>query len=180
VFAQALAQVIAADASLAKVVRLEIYGADPDSISRQALRALPAGVVHEMGRLERDPATGKSGRDRVLERMNAVDCLLLLHGTEPFCAEYIPSKLYEYLWTQRPVLALVSDNPQMQRMLADEGHSVAAAADPQAVARTLAALLDRWRRGGLADSGRASPYTVQAAVRRLVAWGREAAARRGS
>jgi hypothetical protein len=180
VFAQALGQLLAADPGLANVVRVEIYGADPDSISRKALAALPAGVVREMGRLELDPATGKSGRERVLERMNAVDCLLLLHGTEPFCAEYIPSKLYEYLWTQRPILALVSENPQMQRMLAGEGHSVAPAADPQAVARTLAALLDRWRHGGLGDSGRPSPYTVQAAVRSLVAWGREAAARRGS
>ena len=180
VFAEALGQLIAADPGLAKIVRLEIYGAEPDSISRKALRALPQGVVHEMGRLELDPATGKSGRDRVLERMNAVDCLLLLHGTESFCAEYIPSKVYEYLWTQRPILALVSDNPQMQRMLAEEGHSVAPAADPHAVARTLAALLDRWRHGGLADSGRASPYTVRAAVQDLVAWGREAAARRGT
>jgi len=179
IFAEALGELIASDPGLAKVVRLEIYGADPDSVSRKALRALPGGVVHEMGRLELDPATGKSGRDRVLERMNAVDCLLLLHGTEPFCAEYIPSKLYEYLWTQRPILALVSDNPQMQRMLENEGHSVAPAADPQAVARALAALLDRWRGGGLGDSGRGSPYTVQAAVGELVSWAREAAARRG-
>jgi glycosyltransferase involved in cell wall biosynthesis len=180
VFAQALGQLVAADPGLAPVVRLEIYGADPDSISRRALKSLPEGVVREMGRLEHNAATGKSGRDRVLERMNAVDCLLLLHGTEPFCAEYIPSKLYEYLWTQRPILALVSDNPQMERMLVDQGHSVAPAADPQAVARALGELLDRWRRGGLADSGRPSPYTVRAAVEQLVAWGREAAARRGT
>jgi hypothetical protein len=105
---------------------------------------------------------------------------LLLHGTEPFCAEYIPSKLYEYLWTQRPILALVSDNPQMARMLADEGHMVAPASDAQAVARTLASLVDLWRRGGLADSGRPSPYTVEAAVAQLVGWAREAAAKRGS
>jgi hypothetical protein len=180
VFAQALGQLIAADPGLAKVVRLEIYGAEPDSISRRALQELPAGVVREMGRLELDPDTGKSGRDRVLERMNAVDCLLLLHGTEAFCAEYIPSKLYEYLWTQRPILALVSDNPQMERMLVAEGHVVAPAGDAHAVARALARLLDRWRGAGLPDSGRASPYTVRAAVEQLVAWGREAAARRGT
>ena len=68
--------------ALVQVVRLEIYGAIPDAISREALRALPPGVVDVKGRIERDPKTGESGRDRVLGRMNAVDCLLLLHGTD--------------------------------------------------------------------------------------------------
>ena len=180
VFAEGLRRLIEKEPALAQVVRLEIYGADPDAISREALRALPPGVVDVKGRLERDAKTGESGRDRVLGRMNAVDCLLLLHGTEPYCAEYIPSKLYEYLWTQRPILALVWKNPQMSRMLAEQGHIAVAADDAAAVEAALRGLVDRWRGAGLADSGRASPYTVDAAVQRLASWGRGAAARRGA
>ncbi len=180
IVAEALRRAIAADATLADVVRLEIYGSSLDAVSSEALRSLPSGMVEVKGRLERDPATGESGRDRVLKRMNAVDCLLLLHGTEPYCAEYIPSKVYEYLWTQRPILALVWRNPQMARMLTDLGHAAVAADDAPALEAALKDLIARWRRGALADSGRASPYTVEAAVRRLVAWAREAVARRSS
>jgi glycosyltransferase involved in cell wall biosynthesis len=178
VVVEALKRLLEKDPGLADVVRIEIYGADPDSVSREALRALPQGMVELKGRLERDPRTGESGRDRVVKRMNAVDCLLLLHGTEPFCAEYIPSKMYEYLWTQRPVLALTWRNPQMAKMLTELGHIAVPADDASAVEGALRSLLERWRRGELRDSGRASPYTVEAAVKSLVAWAREAAAKR--
>ena len=178
VVAQALQRLIVQDPALANILRLEIYGSDLDSVSREALRGLPAGMVETKGRLERDPATGESGRDRVVRRMNAVDCLLLLHGTEPFCAEYIPSKMYEYLWARRPIVALVWRNPQMTRMLNELGHIPVAADDVNAVEGALAALITRWRDDELVDSGKPSPYTVRAAVDQLVAWGREAAARR--
>ncbi len=177
VFAEALRRVIEKDPALADVVRVEIYGSEPDSVSREALRLLPRDVVEVKGRLERDLETGQSGRDRVVQRMNGVDCLLLLHGTEPSCAEYIPSKLYEYLWTQRPILALVWRNPQMARMLEELGHTIVAADDAAALEPALAGLISRWRRGELADSGRASPYTVDAAARQLVAWGRNSRTR---
>ena len=178
VFARAVKSLLEKEPEIAREMRIEIYGAQPDRISREALAALPPGVVKIVGRLENDPATGESGRDRVLKRMNAVDALLLLHGTEAFCAEYIPSKLYEYLWTERPILALVTDNPQMAAILEGEGHEAVRADDAAAVETALARLFERWRRGELRDSGRASPYTVASAARRLVAWGAEASARR--
>lgn len=178
VFARALKTLLGRQPALADEIRLEIYGAQPDRISREALAGLPAGVVNVVGRLETDPSTGESGRERVLKRMNAVDALLLLHGTESFCAEYIPSKLYEYLWTQRPILALVTDNPQMAAILQGEGHEAVRADDAAAVAAALARLVERWRCGELRDSGRASPYTVASAVRQLAAWAAEASARR--
>lgn len=180
VVAEALRRAIASEPALAEVVRLEIYGSGLDAVSRDALRSVPARMVDVKGRLERDPATGTSGRERVLERMNAVDCLLLLHGTEPYCAEYIPSKVYEYLWTRRPILALVWRNPQMARMLTRLGHTAVAADDAAGVESALKDLVARWRQGALADSDHASPYTVQAAVRQLVGWAREAAAGRKS
>ena len=178
VVAEALRRAIAADPALADVVRLEIYGSGLDAVSREALRTLPPGVVDVKGRLERDPASGESGRDRVLRRMNGVDCLLLLHGTEPYCAEYIPSKVYEYLWTRRPIVALVWRNPQMDRMLTDLGHIAVPADDAPALEAALEGLVARWRRGELGDSTRDSPYTAEAATRQLVSWARAAARRR--
>jgi hypothetical protein len=151
-------------------VRVHLYGGGVDAISREAIRALPPDVVQSFGRLESDPVSSESGRERVLKRMNAADCLLLLHGTEDYCAEYIPSKLYEYLWTQRPILALVWHNPQMKKMLEDIGHWAVDAVDTPAIERALRELIGQWQRGALADSGRASPYDVGSAVKRLVGW----------
>jgi hypothetical protein len=136
--------------------------------------------VRPFGRIEADPATGLSGRDQVLHRMRAVDVLLLLHGEDPLCEEYIPSKLYEYLWMQRPILSIVHRNPQMSAMIRGEGHVTVetgrSASDnaPEAVAQPLAIeierLYERWRSAGLPDSGRESPHTTQSAVRHLLGW----------
>jgi glycosyltransferase involved in cell wall biosynthesis len=175
VFLQALGRVL----SSAPELRVHLYGGSVDPISRAAIEQLPvAGVVESFGRLEADAASGESGRERVLKRMNAADCLLLLHGTEDFCEEYIPSKLYEYLWTERPILALVWRNPQMRRMLQDLGHWAVDADDAAEVEGALRELVDRWRRGDLADAGRPSPHTVKAAVTQLVGWGETAIAAR--
>lgn len=101
--------------------------------------------------------------------MNAADCLLLLHGTVPFCEEYIPSKLYEYLWTQRPVFALVWRNPQLENMLRELGHWAIKADDTETIAATLEELHARWMKNELADSSTPSPYTTAAATRQIVA-----------
>jgi len=180
VFLEALASVLQHRPELASVVRLEIYGSDPDAVSAAAIARFPyAGVVRQIGRLERDPATGESGRDRVLKRMQTVDALLLLHGTERFCEEYIPSKLYEYLWTERPIIALVWRNAHLERILRENGHWSVQADDVAAITAAIESLIDRWQANQLADSGRPSPYTSAAAVEQLLGWIEEIEARRG-
>jgi glycosyltransferase involved in cell wall biosynthesis len=155
---------------LAEHFRLHLYGGGVDPISARAIKEFPhPEMIEQFGRLETDPRTGESGRDRVLKRMNAADCLLLLHGTVPFCEEYIPSKLYEYLWTQRPILALVWRNPQMEQMLRKLGYWAVKADDTDMIAAALEELHTRWTQGKLADSGAQSPYTSAAATRQIVA-----------
>ncbi|MHB1238672.1 MAG: glycosyltransferase [Gallionella sp.] len=155
-------------------IRLHLYGGGIDPVSARALRDFPhPGMIEQFGRLETDPKTGESGRDQVLKRMNAADCLLLLHGTVPFCEEYIPSKMYEYLWTQRPILALVWHNPQMERMLRELGHWAVKADDPDLIASALEQLHARWMRDDLRDSGTPSAYTTEAATLRIIALARE-------
>jgi hypothetical protein len=131
-------------------------------------------MIKQLGRLEHDPVTGESGRERVLKRMNTVDVLLLLHGIEVFCEEYIPSKFYEYLWTQRPVLGLVWRNPHLERLLRENGHTAVAADNVDGICDELSALVDRWERAELVDSGLDSPYTAESATVQLVTWAREA------
>jgi len=134
--------------------------------------------VRHLGRIEADPATGQSGREQILRRMRSVDVLLLLHGEERICEEYIPSKLYEYLWMQRPILAVVHKNPQMVQMLLGQGHAAirtgeeigAAGVATIELARALEKMYDRWRTDGLPDSNRPSPYTTQVAVSQLLEW----------
>ncbi|MEO7623007.1 MAG: hypothetical protein ABIS30_08055, partial [Gallionella sp.] len=163
----------------AEHIRLHLYGGGIDAVSARALRDFPhPEMIEQFGRLETDPKSGESGRSRVIKRMNAADCLLLLHGTVPFCEEYIPSKMYEYLWTQRPILALVWHNPQMGKMLRELGHWAVQADDAESIAVALAALHGRWLRGELADSGAPSPYTTEAATRQIIALANESLQRR--
>lgn len=158
---------------------LHVYGGPLDAVSSEKIAGSKVGdCVRHFGRIEADPATGLSGRAQILRRMRSVDVLLLLHGEESICEEYIPSKCYEYLWMQRPILATVHRNPQMAAMLRAQGHVAVLTGVPgqgadevsQALAGELACLYDRWRSGGLHDSGRPSPYTTRAAVEQLLGW----------
>jgi len=159
-------------------IELHVYGGPLDSVSSAKLADSPVRLcVRHFGRIEADLGTGLSGREQILRHMRAADVLLLLHGEEPICAEYIPSKLYEYLWMQRPIVSVVHRNPQMAAMLRVEGH-VAITEDDEcsqevtvlALAAALESLFDDWCREGLPDSGRVSPYTTQIAVNQMMRW----------
>ncbi|HEX7954009.1 MAG TPA: glycosyltransferase [Burkholderiales bacterium] len=169
VFLQGLQAFLDLHPEARKAVRFEVYGADPDDVSRAALETFPYPdnvLLH--GRLEFDPATGLSGRDRVLRHMRTSDCLLLLHGKEPFCEEYIPSKLYEYAWARRPILALTWNNPQLDGLLERAGHSVINAGDAAGVARSLEGLFAHWLDGSLADMPETFSFPVERAVNEMI------------
>ena len=169
IFLQGLRRVVEKSPQYAEHIRLHLYGGGIDAVSARALKDFPnPSMIEQFGRLESDPKTGESGRDQVIKRMNAVDCLLLLHGTVPFCEEYIPSKMYEYLWAQRPILALVWHNSQMERMLRELGYYAITADDADSIAAALEELYARWMKDDLADSGVPSPYTAEAATRQII------------
>ena len=177
-FIAALEALQARRPDLVAATELHVTGGPLDAVSAARVETSPArGCIRHLGRIEADPATGLSGREQILRRMRGVDVLLLLHGEEPICAEYIPSKLYEYLWMQRPILATVHRNPQMAAMLRGQGHVVVQTGEGgqggdagAELAAALEQLHDRWRSAGLPDSGRSSPYTTQAAVQQLLTW----------
>lgn len=160
-------------------LQIHIYGGQLDAPSVEAAQQLGVSDhIVQWGRIETDPVTGISGRDQVLHRMRECDALALVHGDDAMCAEYIPSKLYEYLWMQRPIIATVHDNPQMARLIREQGHWVAESplqpagsiqTAPQ-IADILQKMWKQWRTEGLPDSGRITPYTTRASTQQLLSW----------
>ena len=175
----AVEQVLRAAPWLRGVLQVHTYGGPLDALSAQAIERSDArdAFVH-FGRLETDPVSGATGRDQIAQRMRNADVLLLLHGTDPICTEYIPSKLYEYLWMQRPILALVHENPQMAAMLAAQHHVVVQTspltesgdATQSALGQAIQALAQAWQRGDDGERARYSAYSTRAAVRQILSW----------
>ncbi len=164
---------------LMDVVELHVYGGPLDSVSVTRLsHSHVKPCLRHFGRIEADPLTGCSGRQTILNRMRTVDILLLLHGEDPICSEYIPSKLYEYLWAKRPILAVVHNNPQMAAILRGQGHVAICSEsnDPQDLQRytelatALGEAIDNWRFGAVVQDNRVNPFTTQAAVGQLLGW----------
>lgn len=162
----ALEALVAQRPELRDQLELQLTGGPLDAVSQAALAESPVrDLVRHLGRIEADPITGLSGREQILRRMRSADVLLLLHGTEPICAEYIPSKLYEYLWMQRPILATVHGNAQMAALLREQGHRVAE--KQKDFTNSIEEIINIWRKRGLPDNGCISPYTTHAAAQQL-------------
>lgn len=104
-------------------IALHIYGGDLDATSKKIIEEHElSNLVTAHGRLEFDKVTRLSGRDQIIQKMHEADILLLLHGSHEGCAEYIPSKTYEYFWAKRPILGMVHNNPQLCHLLEERGH----------------------------------------------------------
>ena len=133
-------------------IRVHAYGAPLDSLSIEAINNLGfSDVLHSHGRLEKDPITGKSGRERVVEKMQEADVLILLHGNDEWCAEYIPSKFYDYLWAGRPIWGITHRNPQLDQMLLDRGAYLSAEGDAEGIAMALERIWLDWQKKQLIE-----------------------------
>ena len=128
-------------------IRLHAYGAPLDSLTLDALKLWGfEDVLIAHGRLEKDPVTRKSGRERVVEKMQKADVLLLMLGHEEWCTEYIPSKFYEYLWAGRPIWGISHRNPQLDQMLLERESYICYNDSDEAVAGMLETIWLDWRK----------------------------------
>ncbi|MFA6902682.1 MAG: glycosyltransferase, partial [Gallionellaceae bacterium] len=126
-------------------IRVHIYGGYIDRRAKAEIAKYGLeDIFVSFGRLERSEATGMSGRDQVLERMFQADCLLLVHGTISDCSEYIPSKLYEYFWTGRPVIALTYQNQQLDQLVLERDGYVARGDNEADILRALERAYSDW------------------------------------
>ena len=100
--------------------------------------------------------------------MRQSDVLLLIHGEGIMCDEYIPSKLYEYLLTHRPILGLVEPGSELEGFLRESGNYVVASCDVAAIKNIISPLIDKWEINALQDHTKKSPFTIEFAVRKLL------------
>jgi len=149
---------------------VHIYGASLDKASKKTLQnsSIRNNVI-EHGRLEYSKSLNLSGREQVAMRMQEADCLLLAHGHIPECAEYIPSKLYEYFWAQRPIFGMTHDNAQINQLITERQGYVAQSTDIHAISTTITQIYDDWHSGSLAkQSTQLAPIGVDQATHQIV------------
>ena len=149
-------------------IQVHMYGAKVDSLTADAISQHAfTDLAIKHGRIEKDPVTGKSGRERIAESMQASDVLLLLHGDDEWCAEYIPSKMYEYFWMGRPIWAITHRNPLMNTLLAERNAYISAADDLASIDQTLERIWLDWQQKNLMPLGRKPIGVDQAAMQIL-------------
>jgi len=165
---QAIHTLLERNPQIRSKLRVHIYGGTIDRLAKaEILKYGLEDVFISFGRLERSEKTGMSGREQVLERMFQADCLLLVHGTISDCSEYIPSKLYEYLWTGRPVIALTYQNPQLDQLVIERGGYVASGDNPGQIVDVLSKAYIDWQEDNLPFS-RLPAIGVQQAVQSIL------------
>ncbi len=141
----ALARVLEADPAAREQLRVDLAGPyDRDWESRAAARGL-GGVVRFLGPLAHAAA-------RALQL--GADALLLW---KPHGAGYrtmVPGKLYEYLDTGRPILALLPLGDEAAELVRRSGGWVGSPGGAEPLAAEIAARLARWRVSGRERSNR--------------------------
>lgn len=149
-------------------IRVHAYGAALDELTVDAIKRYGyQDILIAHGRLEKDPITGKSGRERVVQKMQETDVLILLHGNDEWCAEYIPSKFYEYLWTGRPIWGITHRNPQLDEMLSMRGAYLSHEGDDVGISVALERIWLDWSERRLIES-KWLPLGVKQAVDQIL------------
>lgn len=117
-FLQGVSRLIEKQILMLDEIEINVYGGGLDASSKQSGKEL--GLEKEMiehGRIEADE--NESGRSKIMRAMKNADVLLLMHGHDDTCKEYIPSKFYEYLFAERSILAFHHANQQFLRLLTE-------------------------------------------------------------
>jgi hypothetical protein len=149
--------------------KIQVYGAGLDSASKEAVARLDMqDVVVAHGRIENDPKTGKTGRERIMELMRASDVLLGLQGDNECCAEYIPSKLYDYYWTNRPILAVTNRNPQLDHILEKRNAYLSHTLNTDSIVSAIGQIWNDWKAKNLKIMP-FEPISPEEAVRQILA-----------
>ena len=127
-----------------------IFGGHIDEVTSETIKQYLNKVkVKVFERFNFDPINNISGRARVIAEMYKTDVLYLEHGETNYCREYIPSKLYEYLWTGRPILGRIHENEQLCNILHNKGHICVDSNDSASLENHIKALYEEWLSTGI-------------------------------
>jgi len=91
----------------------------------------------------------------------------LLHGNDEWCAEYIPSKFYDYLWAGRPIWGITHRNPQLDQMLLERGSYLSSDGDAAGINMALERIWLDWQEKQLIEPIW-GPIGVDQAVRSIL------------
>jgi len=158
VFLQGLRLLFEERPELAGLIHVDLYGT-ADRATIEDIRAFPyPGVIRNFGRIPRKDS---------LIAMKRSDVLLLIQNTDSISAETIPSKVYEYFLSSRPILGLVHNNSELRDMLNLQGHIPVVADDRLSVNRGITQMIQLWSHTRT-DCIPQSPYNVESAVIKLI------------
>jgi len=117
-FLQGISRLIEKQLLMLDDIEINVYGGLLDASSKQSAKELGLEkIMIEHGRIEADE--NEFGRSKIMRAMKNADVLLLMHGHDDTCKEYIPSKFYEYLFAERSILAFHHANQQFLRLLTE-------------------------------------------------------------
>lgn len=158
-FLSALCLLFEEHPELSKLICLTLYGNFGADIRRELDNFPYPSAIQVKGLVLRQQST------LVMKRS---DVLLLIQSIDDVSRETIPSKTYEYFHAQRPVLGLVYRNAELRNMMNELGHLPVEADDIIEIKDGILSLAQKWRAGETVQV-KCSPYTVSAAVEKLLA-----------
>ena len=95
------------------IIKVHLHG---EKVDQNTLRVMKDCKLDQIVLLH-DRLTRTDARQRMCE----MSLLLIPHGDDKECLEYIPSKFYDYLWANRPIVVFSSGNRQFERLINERG-----------------------------------------------------------
>jgi hypothetical protein len=139
--------------------QLDLYGHIGKIVHHQIASSAHKNTIHFHGKLSRNAS---------IQLMLQPGVLLLIQNVSEESPETIPSKVYEYLQTQRPILGLVYRNPELTELLRSQGHFVAEADHPQEIATAINAIHEAFQKGSLEHSVKPYTYGLDQSIDQLI------------
>jgi glycosyltransferase involved in cell wall biosynthesis len=137
-FLRGLERFLVMDAQARSSISFQVAGSLDRRASAEMSEFKSSGLVESLGYLE---------HARALERMRD-SSLLLLTLPESVVTEYwVPAKTYEYLATDRPILAVTPEGELRRTLALYGGVTLVDPADVEGIAAALAREYDSWRSG---------------------------------
>jgi len=155
----ALNEAIEVDQSIASDITFELIGSTRNELEIYLNDFRHREIINVLGKLPRASA---------IDRMKKTDVLMLIQNLEEVSSETIPSKIYEYLLAQKPILGLVHNNRELTEMLEKRGHFVAEGSDVDAIKDRILEIHTLWKNGSLTRVYNGKPIIVRDAVRNLM------------
>lgn len=155
----AIKQCIEQNPKLENCIKLNFYGTC-DAATARSIASFP---YHDVVKFH-----GKISREEAVSKMHSSSCLILIQNREFFSSETIPSKLYEYMHTRRPILALTYNNGEIDKILHDSGHCSVPADGQQAISNEIKRITTMSMKSEGETPLEKSPWTTGRAVEQLL------------